>query len=150
MIKSVLQCTLFVHDQQKAKVFYTEKLGFNIRADEEFSPGWRYVTVSPADDNETVLEFVQAETPEEKSLVGKQADSQVIVMFETDNIEEDFANMKARGIIFHGVPQSVPGEKGLGLRTYMVTNLISLNLKKEGDIDEERDFVNGRIIRRIY
>ncbi|MCR6105135.1 VOC family protein [Salipaludibacillus agaradhaerens] len=114
MIKAVLQCTLFVHDQQEAKVFYTEKLGFVVRADEEFSPGWRYVTVSPTEDNKTVLEFVQAETPEEKSLIGKQANSQVMLMFETDNIEEDFANMKARGIIFHGVPQSVPGGKGVG------------------------------------
>jgi predicted enzyme related to lactoylglutathione lyase len=70
MIKAVLQCTLFVHDQQKAKVFYTEKLGFDVRADEE--------------------------------------------LFQTDNIEEDFANMKARGIIFHGGPQSVPGGKGVG------------------------------------
>lgn len=114
MIKKAYQWTVLVTDQEEAKTFYTEKLGFVIHSDEEFAPGWRYVTVSPQKSCETVLELAKADTPEQKELVGRQAADQVLIMFQTDNIEKDYQEMKARGVVFHGEPKSVPGGKGVG------------------------------------
>ncbi|WP_277674593.1 VOC family protein, partial [Piscibacillus halophilus] len=73
MITKGIQITIFVRDQEKAKTFYTEKLGFVVCDEEEFAPGWNYLTVAPQRENEMKLELVQAETREEKQLIGKQA-----------------------------------------------------------------------------
>jgi catechol 2,3-dioxygenase-like lactoylglutathione lyase family enzyme len=114
MITRAYQLTIFVKDQEEAKKFYTEKLGFVVHADVEFAPGWRYLTVAPQRNNESVLELAKAVTPEQQELIGKQAADQVLVMFTTDNIEQDYKDMKARGVVFHGEPQPVPGGRGVG------------------------------------
>lgn len=114
MITKAYQLTIFVKDQGEAKKFYTEKLGFVVHADEEFGSEWRYITVAPHKHNESVLELAKADTAEQQALIGKQAANQVLVMFTTDNIEKDYQEMKARGVVFHGEPQSVPGGRGVG------------------------------------
>jgi predicted enzyme related to lactoylglutathione lyase len=116
MIKKAYQWTVLVSDQDEAKRFYTEKLGFVIHSDEAFAPEWRYVTVAPQSGCETVLELVRADTPEQKALVGRQAADQVLIMFQTDDIEKDYREMKARGVVFHGEPKPVPGGKGVGFK----------------------------------
>jgi catechol 2,3-dioxygenase-like lactoylglutathione lyase family enzyme len=50
MIEAVSFVNVWVHDQDEAKAFYTEKLGFEVRQDatlEEFG-GYRWLTVGPA------------------------------------------------------------------------------------------------------
>ncbi|SEQ05899.1 VOC family protein [Piscibacillus halophilus] len=81
MITKGIQITIFVRDQEKAKTFYTEKLGFVVCDEEEFAPGWNYLTVAPQRENEMKLELVQAETREEKQLIGKQAAVTVLKAF---------------------------------------------------------------------
>jgi catechol 2,3-dioxygenase-like lactoylglutathione lyase family enzyme len=49
MIDAVSHVNVWVHDQDEAKAFYTEKLGFEVRQDatlEEFG-GYRWLTVGP-------------------------------------------------------------------------------------------------------
>lgn len=116
MIKSIIQLTLFVHNLEEAKTFYVNKLGFVVREEAEFGPEWQYLTVSPATDNETMIELAEAKTPEQKRLIGKQGGDTVILMFETDDIERDFNELKHRGIVFHGEIQDVPGGKGVGFK----------------------------------
>jgi catechol 2,3-dioxygenase-like lactoylglutathione lyase family enzyme len=51
MIDAVSHVNVWVHDQEEAKAFYTEKLGFEVRQDatlEEFG-GYRWLTVGPPD-----------------------------------------------------------------------------------------------------
>ncbi|MCK0472303.1 VOC family protein [Halalkalibacter sp. APA_J-10(15)] len=114
MITRAIQMTIFVRDRQKAKAFYTEKLGFTVRDEVEFSPGFHYLTVSPNKNNETVIELVQANTEEEMKLIGKQAGEQIVIMFQSNDIEKDYLEMKGRGVVFHSAPQDVPGGKGAG------------------------------------
>ncbi|GAB6926712.1 VOC family protein [Paenibacillus sp. JCM 10914] len=114
MITSAIQVTLFVKDMEASKTYYTEKLGFDVVAEEEFAPGWRYLTVAPHRNNETVLELVQADTPNTEALIGKQAADQVLIMFASNDIDNDYRELKARGVVFHGEPKSVPGGKGVG------------------------------------
>jgi catechol 2,3-dioxygenase-like lactoylglutathione lyase family enzyme len=51
MIDAVSHVGVWVHDQDEAKAFYTEKLGFEVRQDvtlDEFG-GYRWLTVGPPD-----------------------------------------------------------------------------------------------------
>lgn len=116
MITNTLQFTLLVEDQDEAKAFYTEKLGFVVQADQSFGPDWRYLTVAPQHNNTTVIELARAETPEQKALIGKQGAGQVLFMFHTNNIMHDYEVLKARGVYFHSEPQPVPGGKGAGFK----------------------------------
>lgn len=114
MITKAAQITILVSNLEEAKKFYTEKLGFSVCADEAISPDGRYLTVAPQKDNATVFELVKAETPEQEKLVGDQAGGQILVMFESDDIENDYMAMKEKGVLFHGEPATVPGGKGVG------------------------------------
>ncbi|GAB6930565.1 VOC family protein [Paenibacillus sp. JCM 10914] len=116
MITNTLQFTLLVEDQDEAKKFYTEKLGFVVRANQSFGADWKYVTVAPQQNNSTVIELLKAETPEQKALIGKQGAGQALFMFHTDNIMHDYEVLKTRGVQFHSEPQSVPGGKGAGFK----------------------------------
>jgi len=113
MLLKAAQLTILVKDQDKAKQFYTDILGFVEISDMEFGPS-RYLAVAPRDCNVTLFELVKAETPEQIALVGKQSANQVLVMFETDDIEGDYFEMKQRGVVFHGEPTIVPGGIGVG------------------------------------
>ncbi len=113
MITKPLQITIFVKDLNEAKKFYTEKLGFVVRDETEFQPGWNYLTVAPQEDNETVIELVKADTSENEALVGKQYAGIAAIMLATDDIDRDYREMKAKGVVFpNGTPKDVPGGKG--------------------------------------
>lgn len=48
MLKKLSHVNVFVEDQDRAKVFYTEKLGFEVRSDATMD-GFRWLTVGPKD-----------------------------------------------------------------------------------------------------
>ena len=81
MITQAAQISILVKDLEEAKQDYTKKLGFIVRDEIEFSPGWKYLTVSPGSANETRLELVKADTPEQEEIIGRQAANQVLSMF---------------------------------------------------------------------
>ncbi|GAB2567868.1 VOC family protein [Gracilibacillus alcaliphilus] len=114
MITQAVQLSVLVKDMEEAKQFYTDVLGFVIRDEIEFTPEWRYLTVSPSASNETKLELVEAKTSEQREMIGRQAADQVVIMFLSNDIEQDYHEMKARGVVFHGEPKSVPGGIGVG------------------------------------
>ncbi|MFD2043097.1 VOC family protein [Ornithinibacillus salinisoli] len=113
MIDSTCQIVLFVKDKEEAKSFYTQKLGFIIRDEEEFNEDWSYLTVAPHTNSEVVIELVEAVTDEEKQLIGRQAAKQVFLMFKVDDINQTYESLKAKGVNFFGEPQEVPGGKGV-------------------------------------
>ncbi len=51
MITTIATVTVFVENQERAKAFYTEKLGFELINDSEMFPGssMRWITVAPKD-----------------------------------------------------------------------------------------------------
>lgn len=116
MISKAAQFTIFVRDQEEAKIFYTEKLGFEVCAEIAFSSTWNYLTVAPHHKNETVLELLKAETPEEVALIGKQTGGQVLIMFTTEDIDKTYSELIDRGVVVHGEPQPVPGGRGVGFQ----------------------------------
>ena len=54
----------------------------------------RWLVVSPQKDNECMLALVKADTAEKQATVGKQAPGHVLVVFETDDIQKSYQEMK--------------------------------------------------------
>ena len=104
--------SVYVVDQEKALRFYTEVLGFVKKAD--FSQGpFRWLTVaSPEDPDGTELQLALNDNPAAKAY--QQAmfkQGQPAAMFYTDDVQADYAGMKARGAEFTMPPTDVTGSK---------------------------------------
>jgi catechol 2,3-dioxygenase-like lactoylglutathione lyase family enzyme len=79
-----------VSDQDRAIEFYTEKLGFEKRADTPFGGGNRWVEVAPAGATTTIALM----PPREGDPVGVETR----VAFNTDDADADHASLRARGV----------------------------------------------------
>src|SRR5262245_19787208 len=101
---------VYVDAQDNALRFYTEVLGFAKKADFTQGP-FRWLTVaSPEEPDGTELQLVLNDNPAAKAY--QQAmfqQGQPAAMFFTDNINDDYERIKARGAEFTMPPTDVPG-----------------------------------------
>jgi catechol 2,3-dioxygenase-like lactoylglutathione lyase family enzyme len=108
---------VWVHDQDEALAFYTEKLGMRIRADITLPElgDFRWVTVSPAGQPEVTIVLMaipgepvfDAETSEQlRTLLAKGAVS-AIFLTATD-VHAEYEELKARGVEFDAPPTEQP------------------------------------------
>jgi len=99
---------IYVDDQDKALLFYTEVLGFAKKADFRNGP-FRWLTVaSPEDLNGTELQLALNDNPAAKAY--QQAifqQSQPAAMFYTDDVKGDYERIKAHGAEFTMPPTDV-------------------------------------------
>jgi len=79
-----------VGDQDRAIAFYTEKLGFELRADIPFGDGDRWVEVAPVG-GATTIALV---TPRE----GESAGVESRVALDSKDIDADHAGLRERGV----------------------------------------------------
>jgi predicted enzyme related to lactoylglutathione lyase len=98
MIKRIKFLGIPVRDQDRALRFYTEKLGFRILTDQEFSDKQRWIELS-IPGAETGLALFTPDGHEDR--VG----SFVNTSWEVDNIERTYEELLARGVEFVGPPQ---------------------------------------------
>ena len=108
---------VWVHDQDEALAFYTEKLGWELRADvtlPEFG-NYRWLTVGPPEQPDVsvllnaipgppVVDEVTAE--QIRSLMAKGWAGNVLLT--TDDVQRDFEELSARGIEFTESPEERP------------------------------------------
>jgi len=99
-----------VDDQEKALHFYTEVLGFAMKADFRQGP-FRWLTVaSPEEPEGTELQLALNDNPAAKAY--QQAlfqQGQPAAMFYSDDVKGDYERIKARGAAFAMAPTEVPG-----------------------------------------
>lgn len=79
-----------VSDQDRALEFYTEKLGFEKRADIPFGHGDRWVEVAPAGADTTIALVLPRE--------GESVGIQTRVGFASDDVDGDHAKLRERGV----------------------------------------------------
>jgi catechol 2,3-dioxygenase-like lactoylglutathione lyase family enzyme len=79
-----------VSDQDKALAFYTDTLGFELRADIPFGEGDRWIEVGPPG-GESAVALV---TPMESNQPGGHTN----VSFTTDDIDASYASLSERGV----------------------------------------------------
>ena len=116
---------MFVTDQDDARRFYTEKLGFVVAEDKRLGD-YRWLLVRPSDTNDVALNLEAARTEEQRALVGRQGGSEPVFGLSTDDCRRDYAAMKARGVVFDGEPTAMPYGTGVMLRD-LYGNKVYLN-----------------------
>ena len=102
--------TVYVDDQEKALRFYTDILGFGVKAD--FTNGqYRWLTVtSPDDPNGAELQLASNDNPAGKAYQqALLAQNQPAVMFHTGDIKADHERITAKGGSFSMPPTDVTG-----------------------------------------
>jgi catechol 2,3-dioxygenase-like lactoylglutathione lyase family enzyme len=95
MIDAVATICIFVNDQDKAKAFYTDKLGFELRQDVPMGPDARWVAVAPPGARtEVILYKLDQNWEHYRQVMGK---SQAITFNVTD-MPALYNDLKAKGV----------------------------------------------------
>jgi catechol 2,3-dioxygenase-like lactoylglutathione lyase family enzyme len=113
MIKRISHVNVFVLDQERAKKFYTEKLGFEVRSDTTMD-GFRWLTVGSRNQPDVDLLLARPAPPmfnEEdaeslRGLIAKGSISGGVI--ETDDCRRDYEDLRAKGVTFLQEPADRP------------------------------------------
>lgn len=137
MITKMSHVTLFVNNQEEAKNFYVNKLGFEVRTDQTMDGGFRWLTVGPKTQKD--LEIVLME-PSVGPMFDEEAAQAVRLLlkkgvlgsgvFEVDDCRKTYEDLKAKGVQFAGAPQ----ERFYGIEAIMkdgVGNWFSMTQHKD-------------------
>lgn len=105
MIEQVGTVSIFVNDQDQARDFYVNILGFELRQDTPMSETTRWVSVAPKGAiTEIVLYKPDENWQDYKHLVGKPQP----VTFNVSDMAALHADLKAKGVQFVMEPESQP------------------------------------------
>src|SRR5436305_15185507 len=102
MMKKLSHVNVFVEDQDRAKEFYTEKLGFEVRTDATMD-GFRWLTVSPHDQPDLEFALLKPGPPMHDEETGAQIRALVAKgaigggVWESDDCKATFDELGARG-----------------------------------------------------
>lgn len=114
MIKKLTHTTLYVADQDRAKDFYVNKLGFECRDDAKMGD-FRWLTVGPKTqpDLRIILMAFGSGPPHAKDHAEAQRALAAAGMlgggvFNTDDLERDYTVMKNKGVHFIKPPTREP------------------------------------------
>jgi catechol 2,3-dioxygenase-like lactoylglutathione lyase family enzyme len=125
MLKQLTHVNVWVHDQDEALAFYTEKLGFELRDDVTVPEmgNFRWLTVGVPGQTDVALALLPIPGPpvfdEEtqrtlQELVAKGAAGGLF--FSTDDCQASFEELKARGVEFSQEPTQQPYGIDAGFR----------------------------------
>jgi predicted enzyme related to lactoylglutathione lyase len=107
MIRHVGTVCIFVSDQERAKKFYTEVLGMELRTDQPLYPGatTRWIAVAPKGAVTEIILYMPDQNWEHyKQVVGK---SQAVTLDVTD-MTTVYNDLKAKGVKFMQEPDKQP------------------------------------------
>ena len=121
MISKMSHACFYVLDQESARRFYTEKLGFEVRSDVTMGPvcedgtagGFRWLTVGPPQQPD--VEIILADcamghdpgtTAQLRELVAKGALGTGVMA--TDDCQKTYEELSARGVVFTQEPAQRP------------------------------------------
>lgn len=103
MAASVYSVGIYCGDQDRAKRFWTETMGFELVRDEPMGPegGPRWIEVKPPAQDVKLVLF----TPDgQEDRIGQFAN----VLFEADDIHALYDDLTAKGVRFAGPPEKAP------------------------------------------
>jgi predicted enzyme related to lactoylglutathione lyase len=113
----IANAQLWVHDQEEALAFYTEKVGMEVRADVTLAEmgDFRWLTVGPAGQEDVSIVLMAIPGP---PVMDEETAGQVrglmakgfagTVFLTTDDCQASYEELKARGVEFSEGPQERP------------------------------------------
>ena len=125
MLKQLTHVNVWVHDQDEALSFYTEKLGMELREDITLPEmgNFRWLTVGVPGQEDVAITLMSvpgppvfdADTQEQlKAIVAKGAAGGLF--FSTDNCQESYEELSGRGVEFQQPPTEQPYGIDAGFR----------------------------------
>ena len=104
----IANAQLWVHDQDEALAFYTDKLGWEVRSDVTLPElgDFRWLTVGPTGQEDFAVEV--------RNLMSKGFAGTVFLS--TDDVRSDYDELKGRGVEFTEEPEERPYGIDCGLR----------------------------------
>ncbi len=95
MINKLGKITVYVNDQQQAKDFWINKVGFVLKFEKEIGPNMAWIEVAPSEDEFTTLVLYS------KAAMEQQKPSAVChpsILFSTTDINSAYEKMKQNGV----------------------------------------------------
>lgn len=104
----IIQTTLYVDDQDRALEFYTEKLGFIVKADVD-SDGYRWLTVVSPEDKDGIELILELDTnPVAKAFQRQMYEQEYpAIMFGVENVQEEYERLSKDGVRFVQEPLNI-------------------------------------------
>ena len=96
MIDSIAKITLYVNNQEEAKLFWVEKMNFVVRYEQQMGLDMKWIEVSPSDKSATVFVLYN-----KKMMMTQNPDTNVghpSVILSTHNIEMTHTTLKEKGV----------------------------------------------------
>ena len=124
MIQKLSHATIYVLDQDAARDFYVNKLGFEVRMDQSMDNGFRWLTVSPKGQPDLQLILMKVDGPNIKPEVAAVLKGLVEQgringgVLQVDDTRATYEELKARGVEF----LSPPVERFYGIECVMKDN----------------------------
>ncbi|MGW7288902.1 VOC family protein [Streptomyces sp. NPDC054847] len=147
MIKGLAISTVWVLDQDRAKEFYTQKLGLEVRTDMTMGEGgMRWLTVGAKDQPDVELTLMvptaSAMDPESAEAMTTLVSKGVLGagVLATDDIHGDYEKLKARGVEFLQEPQERPYGTEAIFRDDSGNWFSFTQRRQGGDIDPGKDW----------
>jgi catechol 2,3-dioxygenase-like lactoylglutathione lyase family enzyme len=113
---------LYVSDQEGAKRFYVDQLGFEVAEDKRLGD-YRWLLVRAPNNTEVSINLEIAKTNEQKALVGRQGAGEPLFAISTDDCKRDYAELKRRGVKFEGEPKIMPYGTGVMMQDLYGTKI---------------------------
>ncbi len=121
----IANAQLWVHDQDEALAFYTDKVGMEVRSDATLPeiPGFRWLTIAPRGQEDVAITLMaipgapvmdEQTGNEVRNLVSKGFAGTVFLT--TDDVRRDYEEMKGRGVEFTEEPEERPYGIDCGFR----------------------------------
>lgn len=97
MINKIGKITLYVNNQEEAKKFWVEKLGFVIKLEQEMGPGMKWLEVAPNEDAFTTFilyskNLMQSQNPK------AEVEHPSVILSSTD-VESAYNNIKEKNVV---------------------------------------------------
>jgi catechol 2,3-dioxygenase-like lactoylglutathione lyase family enzyme len=113
----IANAQLWVHDQDEALAFYTQKLGMEVRADVTLAElgDFRWLTVGPAGQPDFAITLMAIPGPPVMDADTREQVQEVVakgfagtVFLTTDDIQASYEELKSRGVEFTEQPEERP------------------------------------------
>jgi catechol 2,3-dioxygenase-like lactoylglutathione lyase family enzyme len=97
---------VFVDDQERARTFYTDKLGLQIKDDVPHGPGARWLTVvSPEDPDGTELLLAPLNEAAKALQTCRYETGTPAVSFKVDDCQRRYDELHEKGVVFRSEPR---------------------------------------------
>lgn len=100
MINEIATVAVYVEDQQNAKTFWSEKVGFEVVADHPMGPNATWLEVAPKGAQTRLVIYP-------KAMMKGHENMKASIVFQCDDIESTYETLKENGVELLGEPNKM-------------------------------------------